>query len=166
MENKKDILDHLKVNKIESPGPEYFSNLAKDVIISQKKETKIIPLYKKASFWISAAAASIIVVLVLNFKGNQSQENVLLALNDVSTESIHAYVEDNIEDFEEELIAEFVSEESIASEEILPIEMAEDVAVVVQEEIKLEEVQEEDILKYFEDEEIDLFDLMEDESFI
>jgi hypothetical protein len=103
----------------------------------------------------------------LQFDAQPSSDgDVLLALNDIPTDDIRAYVEDNIEDFDTDLIAEFVDEKQIEDEELLPIEIEEDNTIAISEPINLDDLDENEILKYFDEEEIDIIDLMEDESFI
>lgn len=167
MEQNKDIFDHLKVRKTDSPDASYFENMADQIIASQKKETKVIPLYKKPTLWMSAAAASIIVVLVMNIGGSPGENtNVLLALNDIPVEDIRNYVDNNIDDFDTDLISEFVDENTIEDEPLLPAVEVDPETEVVEDVKELEDVNEDDILKYFEEEEIDIYELFGEESFI
>lgn len=167
MSEKKNILDHIKPTKVEVPDASYFQKMAEGIIAEKSSSVKVIPMYKKPIVWLTTAAAAAIVAFVLLFNSDPTQEqDVLLALNDISSEDIQAYVEDNLEDFDTELIAEYIEEESIADEELIPLELLEDNTIAVAEPIQLDNVDDEDILHYFEEEEIDILELIDDESFI
>ena len=158
MEEQKDIFDYIKPREIETPEQSYFDQLTKSVIDSQ--QPKIIPIYKKPIFWLSSAAAVIAVMVVLNFD-NSTQEsgNVLLALNDISKQEVQAYINDNIDDFDEELIAEYIQENTIESVSLVveePITFDEPVSDPA---LNFDDIDAADILEYLESEEIDLYDL-------
>ena len=158
MEEQKDIFDYIKPRENETPEQSYFDQLTKSVIDSQ--QPKIIPIYKKPIFWLSSAAAVIAVMVVLNFD-NSTQEsgNVLLALNDISKQEVQAYINDNIDDFDEELIAEYIQENTIESVSLVveePITFDEPVSDPA---LNFDDIDAADILEYLESEEIDLYDL-------
>lgn len=161
MQKDKDIFDHLNPRKIEVPDSSYFEQLTKRVIAEEKK---IIPLYRKPITWISLAAASIAVILTINLLiTNDGSEDALLALNDCSTETIQSYVEENIEEFETEMIIEFIPVDNLDTPEV---KEETESTVEEQETLTLEDVNTQDILDYFEEYEIDPYDIEEDESFI
>jgi hypothetical protein len=162
MEENKDIFDYLKVNKIGGPDASYFENLANSVIEKSQSNTPIIPLYRKPITWISAAAASIAILLLVNLF-NQPDEpgNVLLALNDIPSNEIEAYVSENIDDFDTELIVEYIDEESLITQE-----KEDKQEIEVEKTIDFEEITAKDILDYFDHEEIELEELQDEESFI
>jgi len=166
MEEQKDIFDHLKRKEGFTPDKAYFERLAENVMASQS--VKIVPLYKKPVLWMSAAAAIIAAVFIINFDSNTSApDNVLLALNDISKEEIRTYIEENIEDFDTDLIVEFVTLETIEHHTFIqPEEVESEDQDLVLETISLGDIEREDILDYFEREEIDLLELEDDESFI
>lgn len=159
MEQKKDIFDYLKPVKINLPDEAYFNKLAHEVISA--KSTKIIPLFHKPIFWLSSAAAIIVMVFIINNDwGNPSIENPLVALKEIPEEDIFRYVEKNINDFDTEMFCELIpigdiQEEEKLSDYNLPIEEKYESS------INMEEISPEDILNYFQNQEIDLFELNE-----
>ncbi len=112
MEDNKNMFDYVKPKNSETPAPSYFKDLAEKVIDSQK--TKEIPLYKRTSMWISAAAACIAILLTIQLTSNNKTNNTLRSLNNFSSEEIERYVADNIDDFDTELISEFIPSSSIS----------------------------------------------------
>lgn len=168
MKEEKDILDFLKVNRTETPDALYFENLAKEVVKSQ--QPKVIPLYKKANFWISSAAAVVIGILVVTGLDNNSQqkENPLLALSEVSSMEILNYMDENIEEFELDEIASIIPEETLESVEVFEAEIVEEITPeeiiptsITPSSIDMEEIDSEEILDYLYEEGIDLSDLDE-----
>ena len=102
---------------------------------------------------------------------NSEKQNVLLALNEIPVNEIESYIDENIEDFDTELIAEFVDESSIDIASFSNIADTNKVVSPVNKETKptpiLDEINKDDILKYLEEENIDLQELLDDEdSFI
>lgn len=168
MNNEKDIFDYIKAKKVDVPDVSYFDSLA-DSIIS-KGQVKVIPLYKKPLFWMSSAAAAVILLFVaFNFSDDSSiQDKPLLALNDMDNDLVYSYVHENINDFDTELLTEFISESAIEADnttEIEPIIEIQESTTIESNSITLENISSEDILNYFESEAIDISDL-EDELFI
>ena len=154
MEPNKDIFDHLNLGEVETPDTSYFEQLAKNVVESQ--QLKIIPLYKKPIIWIGTAAAIFAIMFVLNI-GENSEQNVLLALNDIPTEEVFAYIDEHIEDFDTDLISEVLEEENIN-----PVDFIEE-NLSAQPEIEntdldFENINTEEILEYLQEEAIDLND--------
>jgi hypothetical protein len=181
MEEKNDIFDHLKPRKTEIPDASYFEALANSVIESQqekpaepKKEAKIIPLYKRPVVWLGAVAAIFIAgILIVNFsKSTETDSDPLLALNEVSSEDVYSYIDENIEDFETELIVEAMQESDLdemsftAVETEVPEPAPEEMDVAATEPIFFDEIDSEDILDYFNEEGIDSEDFEDEDSFI
>lgn len=179
MEEKNDIFDHLKPGKTPIPDASYFENLAKSVIDSQKevpakKETPIVPLYKRPALWIGAVAAVFIAgFLIVNFgKTAELDSDPLLALNDVSNTEVYNYIDENIDDFETDLIVEAMNESSVdeltfvepEEDEPTPSETSSEATTV--ETISFDDIDAEDILNYFNAEGIDSEDFEDDDSFI
>ena len=151
MKTKEDIFDHLNRKEIPTPDTNYFDQLAKDVVSTQKP--KIIPLYRKPIAWIGTAAAVIALVFLLNPRAN-TELDVLLALNDIPTEDVFSYIDENIDEFDTDLISEILEEENIGpiefmGEEITPAFNGES------ENLNLEDIDTEEILEYLENEAID-----------
>jgi Glu-tRNA(Gln) amidotransferase subunit E-like FAD-binding protein len=170
MEENKDIFEHIEKRKVELPDASYFENLAESVLDSQK--VKVVPFHKRPIAWISAAAAAILVFVVFQFgSSNVEQNDVLAELDSISNEEVFAYVEDNIDDFDIELLAEFVPEDRIddsALEEEFNhmINTDENSMTQVDSEISFDNISKDDILDYLEEEELDIYELEDDESFI
>jgi len=111
MEEEKDIFNYLNKKENSVPDASYFQNMA-DSIIAKETQTKVIPLFKKPSFWMVAAAASLAFFAILNIQPLDNN-NVLLSFNEISTTEAEAYISQNMTDFDTDLISEFVSEENI-----------------------------------------------------
>jgi len=78
-----------------------------------------------------------------------------------------AYVDENIDEFDVEMIAEFVpADELNAKYEALENTMIEDEEVDPIESITLENITKEEILEYLNDEDFDFSDLEDEDSFI
>jgi hypothetical protein len=161
MEEQKDLFDHLKLGKIDTPDATYFDQLAKNVIASQ--EVKVIPLYKKPIVWLSSAAAAIVILVVVNYSAPEESTDALLALNDIPTEDVLAYVDKHIEDFDVEMLSEMVPSENIEAIQLSePIENNPITTPKTEEtKINFDNIDTEDILDYINSEEIDIYDLDE-----
>jgi hypothetical protein len=181
MEEKNDIFDHLKPRKTQVPDASYFEALANSVIESQqekavapKEETKIIPLYKRPVVWLGAVAAVFIAgILIVNFsKTTEIDSDPLLALNEVSSEAVYSYIDENIEDFETELIVEAMEETDVEEMSFVVVEpevtepAPEEMDIAVAEPISFDEIDSDDILDYFNEEGIDSEDFEDEDSFI
>ncbi|PHR26142.1 MAG: hypothetical protein COA38_15515 [Fluviicola sp.] len=170
MEEKNDIFDHLKPRKTPIPDASYFESMAKSVIESQK--APIIPLYKRPVVWISAVAAIFIAgIMIVNFSTTSDiNSDPLLALNDVSSDELYAYIDENIDDFETDLIVEALNESSVDEMNFIEPEPAEQIEVKAEkinpEPISFDEVDSKDILDYFNEEGIDSDEFEDDDSFI
>ena len=137
MEEKRDILNFIKVKQGTTPDANYFDNLAKDII---ENETPIIklPFYKKTLFWSLSAAASIAIIMLLT--PPTTPKSTLVA--ELSSEEITQYVEENIDDFDTDMIEEFVILETTNEPASESISIEE----------QIDELTEEEILEYFESE--------------
>jgi hypothetical protein len=167
MNEEKDIFDFIEKRKIDMPDKAYFDNLAQSVIDSQK--TKIIPLYKRPITWVSAVAAAVLVFFIVNFNnpGDIVTPSDEISFNDISKEELLAYVDENIDEFDIEMIAEFVPVDELnAKYEALENTMIEDEEVDPIESITLENITKEEILEYLNDEDFDFSDLEDEDSFI
>ena len=173
MEEQKDIFDFIEKRKVKTPEKSYFENLSKQIIDSQKpQKTKIIPLYKRPLTWISAAAAVVLVVITLNLDGPKPDVvsetvEVVEGLMDIPREDILAYVDENIEDFDIELIAEFIPENQLNDDYFdLEHQLHDPKDEDLVESISFDNITREDILEYLKDEDLDFSDLEDEDSFI
>ena len=163
MKENEDIFDHLKKRKIETPSKDYFDALAASVIKQELKETKVIPIGRKILYRSTAAAAILLIRLFLFNTPDQQERNILAQLDDVSTEELISYVDENIDDFDSEQLGETLSDEEIDKlDEELSIEMLDISYVESSESISFDDVDEQDILDYLELEDIDLDELEND----
>ena len=160
MEQENNIFNHIKPKKVSVPDASYFENMANSILEQEKKKIKIVPLYKKPVFWLVASAASIALLLLVNpFSVDEDATN-LLAMNDVSNEEVIDYVNENIDEFDTYLFSEYLTDETIEeSKTTVYIEPEVIESETIEE---LEEVELEDILEYFEFEEIDIDELEDD----
>jgi hypothetical protein len=171
MEEKNDIFDHLKPRKTPIPEASYFEAMAQSVIESQKK-TLIVPLYKRPVVWISAVAAILIAgIMIVNFSATtDTTSDPLLALNNVSSDDLYQYIDENIDDFETDLIVEALNESSVDEISFIELEPIEKVEVKTEkispEPISFDEIDSKDILDYFNEEGIDSNEFEEEDSFI
>lgn len=166
MKDEKDIFDHLKPKGFEMPDKAYFEQLTKNVIKSQQLvKPKVVPFYRKPITWIGAVAAiAVAVFITLTFNSRiETSEDPLLALNEISQNEIFAYVDQNIDEFEIESIAEIVPENTINPSELIPEEAIEETPQAIETEtVSLDEIDQEEILEYLEVEGIDPSDLEDD----
>ena len=163
MKENEDIFDHLKKRKIETPHKDYFDALAASVIKQESKETKVIPIGRKILYRSTSAAAILVIGLFLFNTPDQQERNILAQLDDVSTEELISYVDENIDDFDSEQLGETLSDEEIDKlDEELSIEMLDISYFESSESISFEDIDEQDILDYLELEDIDLDELEND----
>ncbi len=163
MKKNEDIFEHLKKRKIETPSKDYFEALAESVIKQESKAPKVIPIGRKVLYWSTAAAAILVIGFFLFNLPQQPATNILAQLEDVSTEELIAYVDENIEDFDTDQLGETLSDEEIDKlNEEINIEMSDISFVESSEPISFEDIDEQDILDYLELEDIDLDELEND----
>ena len=163
MKENEDIFDHLKKRKIETPSKYYFDALVASVIKQELKETKVIPIGRKILYRSTAAAAILLIGLFLFNTRHQQERNILAQLDDVSTEELISYVDENIDDFDTDQLGETLSDEEIDKlDEELSIEMSDISYVESSESISFDDIDEQDILDYLELEDIDLDELEND----
>ncbi len=164
MEKEKDIFDHIKPRKIEVPDTAYFKQLTEKVV--EENRVKVVPFYRKPIAWVGAAAAVVAIVLLSNLFTNDPvvDSNPLLALNECSKAEISAYIEDNLHAFDSDLLEEYVPEDSLEIDLIL----IEEASSTQHEEptISLDEIDKQDILDYFDEYEIDPYELDDEDIFI
>ena len=139
MEEKKDILDYIQVNKIETPEPQFFDNLAQKIIAEEQPIVQF-PFYKQPLFWSVIAAASVALIIVIT--PISSPKKTFVA--DLSVEEITLYIEENMDDFNTETIEDFIVLETINE--------ASDETNSVQE--QLNDLNENEILEYIDSENI------------
>lgn len=176
METNKNIVDFMKPRERESISDNYLNGLVSNVMatVQQQETVKIIPFYKKTVFWLSNVAAVIVLVILIQF--NRQSTTVVCDFDSVSETELLAYVEDNIEDFDQELLMHYVSlkKENVFMDEKMdkPENVSSDVSKTHTELTKeskfdknqFNEINKEDILDYLEEEELNYDDLQESQD--
>lgn len=155
MENPNNIFDQVNPRKIDIPEGDYFKQMANSIIANQIVTPKVIPLYKKPVFWITSVAATIALIIVFNMNAsNEKTFNIQLALNEVSTDEIISYVDENIDEFE-------LSEITAAIPERKLNEMEKEIALSSENvtNLSFEDISEEEIIEYLLDEDVELDEL-------
>jgi len=177
MEEKKDIFDFIEKRPIETPDSSYFKDLADKVLSEAKEEpeerqAKIIPLYRRPVAWISGVAAAILVAFLM-LPNTSDPLNPLTGFtnsNEPSRAEVLAYVNENIDDFDEELLIEFIAIKNLEADEAETQELEpeeEALETIIETETKdlqesLQNISDEEILEYLEME----GELDEDDEFI
>lgn len=155
MENPNNIFDQVNPRKIDIPEGDYFKQMANSIIANQIVTPKVIPLYKKPVFWITSVAATIALIIVFNMNAsNEKTFNIQLALNEVSTDEIISYVDENIDEFE-------LSEITAAIPDLKLKEMEKEKALSSENvtNLSFEDISEEEIIEYLLDEDVELDEL-------
>ncbi|GAB5416395.1 MAG: hypothetical protein Crog4KO_10190 [Crocinitomicaceae bacterium] len=165
MEEKKDIFDFIEKRPIETPGADYFKSLADKVISDVAEEpeeikTKVIPLHRRPAVWLSGVAAAILVAFLMLPDETINVDPVEITFDDLSKKEVLAYVDENIEDFDEELLMEFIAADNLKINTAFEPNKVEDVdpiETMVETETKdlqesLESISNQEILEYLEEE--------------
>lgn len=162
MKEQEDIFNFLQKRKIETPTKDYFDGLA-DHILEKKSNTKVISIQRKVLVWATSVAAVFLVAfLLINGSPDQSTD-VFAELDNISTEELLAYMDDNIDEFETELIVETLTDEEVDElDEIITSELTEVTYLETKEEISFEEVSPSELDEYLDLEDLDLDDLEND----
>lgn len=152
MNEQRNILDDLKAKKIAIPDEAFFKSLATKAIQNSvpKKSVKIVPL---VAVVLSAAAALVLIFWILGSKSiNDSINEETISFASLEDEEILAYVETNIDDFEEDELSDLV---------VLSVKNSVDITI---KEGKIEQVnvEFEEMISSLSDEEIMSF--LEDQS--
>jgi len=174
MEEEKDIFDFIEKRSFDSPDSSYFEGLADKVIaetnVPSAQKAKVVPLYRRPITWISGVAAAVLVAFLLL---PNEQKTIVDSSNanftDLSKQEVLAYVNDNIEDFDEELLVEFIALKSLKTTAAQKNEQEpeESLETLVETETKdlqesLKSISDEEILEYLEEEGLDSDDFEED----
>jgi hypothetical protein len=162
MKTNKDIIDFIQPRKREEIGDDYFNNLTAKIILENNKnsKSKIVTFYKKPIFWMSSVAAILIVMLIVRINENSIVNEC--DFNSVSNPELMAYVEDNIDEFDTEILGEYLpveldtqnikKENKIQESKIGNKEVDSDVDL-------FENLEKSDVLDYLDEEELTIEDL-------
>ena len=169
MEKEKNILDNIKPKKRLEIDDSYFDQMTSSIITSSNiVQSKLVqPFFKRVFFWSSTAAALLLILITVRSLKNETV--VAANLNSVSDELILAYVDQNIEVFDQEMFADFVKDDPTDSlKAINSSEKTMSSLPLAPSDEKLEEMfnelDEEEILKYFENNSIVIEEIEEDET--
>ena len=161
MESQNNIFEKINPRKVEIPDTAYFTEMAKSISANQKPIAKVIPLYKKPMLWVTTIAAAVAVIFVFNMEtGTEQQFNMQLAFSEVTNEEIFNYIDENIDEFELNDIAEIIPDENLKAMEIF-----QPISIQKETNLSFDDISEEDIMEYFMEEGIDLNELNESELF-
>jgi hypothetical protein len=159
--NKGHIIDELKVNRAPMPSDDFFADFKDTVLekIAQEQTAKIVPLYKRWYSWTAVAAA---VALIFTVTWNSptvtpSAKKEPIDFASLTREDVLEYMEEHIEDFEAEMLAEQM--DSIPTWNVAETNTSTAVVSNRQQgknDHLFDNLDKEDILKYLEEESIDL----------
>lgn len=170
--NKRHIIDELKKNQSPLPEDAFFDKIKSDILQRIETETaipaaKVIPLYRRMWFVASiAAGVALLLSIPVLFRNEQPQQTqqAEVTWDDVSREEMLAYIDENIDDFDEELLAQHLDSiphtkaaVSITHASGNILKKAKQKAEKKEKNL-FENIDKEDILEYLEEEAIDLDD--------
>ena len=160
MKSKKEILDHLKPVKIETPDQSFFDQLAQKVVTENPKAKNERRLGAKL-FKMSLAAAAVLLIGVVLFNDFENQQKPQQAqrvfLSEINDSEIYDYVDEHIEDFTWEEIEEVISDDDLG--------LYENLENTSELDFYFSHISDEEISTYINEEFIDL-DEFEDELLI
>lgn len=160
MENDKNIVDFIKPREREEISDAYFDNMA-SIIASTNKKTivkKLIPVYKKPTFWLTSIAAVFIGLIVLR---NFSSEEIQLSsnLSSLSQSELLAYVDENIDNFDQDLLVKYMPFNETEISEVEKASTNSQTKSTIEKVELFEDINKEDVLKYLSSEELTIEDL-------
>lgn len=168
--NKRHIIDELKRQQTELPDDAFFDRIKADVLKRVAEETstpvaKVVPIYRR--MWlVGSVAAGLALLLALPFLFREEQPQTVqqakVTWEDVSRDELLAYIDDNIADFDEELLAQHLDSiphwKTTTSVTYYAGRASKNVRVEKEEKNLFENIEKEEILEYLEEEAIDLED--------
>ena len=157
MKKGKDILDHLRPEKIKTPDNDFFEALASKIAVKHpinRNRNRILPRVIGMSF-TAAAVLIIAIVLFKDFSQPVAKTKVEKALfTDINDEEISAYFDAHIDEFSFEDISSEISDEELGYENSTR-----------QLDLYFSDISQEEIIAYIKQEHLDL-DEFEDELLI
>ena len=111
MKKEFNIFNHIEKTEKLTVDPAYFESLKKEVLAKVDDAEKDVSMFKKPAFWFGLASAACIGFVILfsstpmsnkDVKGSSAQLN----MEQISTAEVEEYLAENLDVFEEELIAE------------------------------------------------------------
>jgi hypothetical protein len=169
MEPNKDILEHIRAKQKPAVDPAYFEQFQANIMEEIKKHPKPLSsrgkvIYLRPLFWLSAAAAAVVLVFGIRFFTQDPQTNFA----SVSQEEIETYLEEHEKESVWEVTEEPEEIPAIASlpsqekqqqkEQDKSIELASMEGFVSSAQL-MDEISTDEIYQYIESEEFDLEEL-------
>lgn len=161
MEPINELSDQLQKSKRPELPSNYFDELTSNMMehAKQHPKAKKIALYRKPLFWIGSAAASLLLIIGINSIWNTTTE---LSFDTLNHEEVLAYVEENIDDFDEELFIEVMNETPVESDTTKKVKSnATTVNSKSKEPVSFETLTSEEILEYLNENELSIEELEE-----
>ena len=166
METNNNILKQIKVKSQPKVDQAYFDQLKDKMLkeVTQQPTAKVF--YLKPIFWLSTAAASVLIVFGIQFFNTEQEAQI--TLSSLSKEELYSYVEEHIDEYEESTLVDSDQEQKAAtmegSNEFEQEIITSDVEVSTQEGFVgskqlLEEISNDDLYKYLMSDEFDLDEL-------
>lgn len=168
--NKRHIIDELKRQQTELPDDAFFDRIKADVLKRVAEESsapviKVIPIYRR--MWlVGSVAAGLALLLALPFVFREEQpqpsQQAKVTWEDVSRDELLAYIDDNIADFDEDLLVQHLDSiphwKTTTSVTYYAGRVGKNAAPKKEEKNLFENIEKEDILEYLDEEAIDLED--------
>jgi hypothetical protein len=161
MEPINELSDQLQKSKRPELPSNYFDELTSNMMghAKQHPKAKKIAITRKPLFWIGSIAASLLLILGINSIWNASNE---LSFNNLNQEEVLAYVQENIDDFDEELLIEAMNETNMESDTTKKVKSnATSAGSNSKEPISFETLSSEEILEYLNENELSVEELEE-----
>lgn len=156
-----DLSDQLQKSERPDLPSDYFDELTSNMMghAKQYPKAKNISLYRKPLFWIGSVAASVLLIIGINSIWNTTNE---LSFDTLNQDDVLAYVEENIDDFDEELFIEVMNETLEESDTTKKVRSnAAAVSSKSKEPVSFESLSSEEILEYLNENELSIEELEE-----
>lgn len=166
METNNNILKQIKIKSQPKVDQAYFDQLKDKMLREVAQQPKAKVFYLKPIFWLSTAAASLLILFGIQFFNTEQEPQV--SLSSLSKEELSAYVEEHIDEYEESTLGDFNQEKqrAVFKEKINPKEEnpVSNVEVSTQKDFigskqLLQEISNEDLYLYLMSDEFDLDEL-------
>lgn len=161
MEPINEFSDQLQKSKRPELPSDYFDELTSKMMghAKQHPKAKKISLFRKPLFWIGSVAASLLLILGINSVWNTTNE---LSFNTLNQDEVLAYVEENIDDFDEELFIEVMNETLEESDTTKKVKSnVTPASIKSKEPVSFETLTSEEILEYLNENELSIEELEE-----
>jgi hypothetical protein len=161
MEPINELSDQLQKSKRPELPSNYFDELTSSMMEHAKQypKAKKIALYRKPLFWIGSSAASLLLIIGINSIWNTTTE---LSFDTLNQEEVLAYVEENIDDFDEELFIEVMNETLVESDTTKKVKSKTSATNSKSKEtVSFETLTSEEILEYLNENELSIEELEE-----